>query len=104
MTLCLAILPRFIRWDQSVRVGTDRPVDGDGVRLPQRWGQAHIREFSRHKWPNFRGQVIHVAGLAGRLWVIYAFRKKTKTGIGTRKSEIDLLRGRLARLRGELMP
>ncbi len=41
--------------------------------------------------------------LAGRLWVIHAFRKKSKTGIGTPKAEIELVRGRLARLKRELM-
>ena len=35
------------------------------------------------------------------LWVIHAFRKKSKLGIKTPKAEIDLLRGRLSRLKGE---
>ena len=49
-------------------------------------------------------RVVYVTELAGRLWVIHAFRKKSKTGIRTPKAEIDLVRGRLARLREELMP
>lgn len=49
-------------------------------------------------------RAVYLTELAGRLWVIHAFRKKSKTGIGTPKAEIDLIRGRLARLRRELGP
>ena len=49
-------------------------------------------------------RAVYVTELAGRLWVIHAFRKKSKTGIGTPKTEIDLIRRRLARLRRELRP
>ncbi len=49
-------------------------------------------------------RVVYVTELAGRLWVIHAFRKKSKTGIGTPKTELDLVRGRIARLREDLMP
>ncbi|MCY4059915.1 MAG: type II toxin-antitoxin system RelE/ParE family toxin, partial [Gammaproteobacteria bacterium] len=49
-------------------------------------------------------RVVYVTELAGRLWVIHAFQKKSKTGIGTPKAEIELVRGRLARLKRELMP
>ena len=47
-------------------------------------------------------RVVYVTEVAGRLWVIHAFRKKSKSGTGTPKTEIDLVRGRLARLRREL--
>ena len=49
-------------------------------------------------------RVVYVTELAGRLWVIHAFRKKSKKGIRTPRAEIDLIRDRLARLRRELMP
>ena len=49
-------------------------------------------------------RVVYVTEVAGRLWVIHAFRKKSKTGIRTPKAEIDLIEGRVARLRRELMP
>ena len=39
-----------------------------------------------------------------RLWVIHAFREKSKSGIRTPKAEIDLIGNRLARLRRELKP
>ena len=47
-------------------------------------------------------RVVHVTEIAGRLWVLHAFRKKSKTGIGTPSAEIDPICGRLARLRREL--
>ena len=49
-------------------------------------------------------RVVYVTELAGRLWVIHAFPKKSKRGIGTPKAEIDLIGRRLARLRRELLP
>ena len=53
----------------------------------------------RHRTDAWR--VVYVTEIADRLWVIHAFRKKSKTGIGTPKAEIDLVRNRLARLRRE---
>lgn len=49
-------------------------------------------------------RVIYAVEIAGRLWVVHAFRKKSKTGIGTPKAETDLVASRLARLRRELKP
>ena len=49
-------------------------------------------------------RVVYVTEVAGRLWVIHAFRKKSKTGIKTPKADIDLIGSRLARLRRETMP
>ena len=47
-------------------------------------------------------RVVYVTEVAGCLWVIHAFRKKSKSGIRTPKAEIDLIGSRLARLRREL--
>jgi phage-related protein len=33
------------------------------------------------------------------IWVVHAFQKKSKTGIKTPRAEIDLIRGRLKRLK-----
>ena len=49
-------------------------------------------------------RVVYVTEVAGRLWVIHAFRKKSKSGVRTPKAEIDLIGNRLARLRREMMP
>ena len=47
-------------------------------------------------------RVIYVTEIAGGLWVIHAFGKKSKSGIKTPKAEIDLVKARLARLKREL--
>ena len=47
-------------------------------------------------------RVVYVAEVAGALWVVHAFQKKSKTGIKTPKAEIDLIRARLECLRKEL--
>lgn len=71
-----------------------KPLKGFGPGLME----IHIR-YRTDTW-----RVVYVTEVAGRLWVIHAFRKKSKTGIKTPKAEIDRIRGRLARLRRELMP
>ncbi|MCY3605654.1 MAG: type II toxin-antitoxin system RelE/ParE family toxin [Gammaproteobacteria bacterium] len=48
-------------------------------------------------------RVVYVTELAGRLWVVHAFRKKSKMGIRTPKPEIDLIAARLARLKREVL-
>ena len=48
-------------------------------------------------------RVVYAREVAGRLWVIHAFRKKSKTGTATPKAEIDLIKSRLARLKRELL-
>ena len=47
-------------------------------------------------------RVVYVAEIAGSLWVLHAFQKKSKTGIRTPKPEIDLVKERLRRLKEEL--
>ncbi len=49
-------------------------------------------------------RVVYVTEIAGTLWVLHAFKKKSMKGIRTPKREIDLVRARLARLRRELLP
>lgn len=48
-------------------------------------------------------RVVYVTEVAGRLWVVHAFRKKSKTGIKTPKAEIELIASRLARLKREVL-
>ena len=48
-------------------------------------------------------RVVYATEVAGTLWVIHAFQKKSKSGIKTPKAEIDLVRARLGRLRKELL-
>ena len=48
-------------------------------------------------------RVIYTMEPNGGLRVIRAFRKQSKSGIKTPKAEIDLIRGRLSRLKRELL-
>ena len=50
----------------------------------------------------FRGdafRVVYAVQLGADVWVIHAFKKKSKTGIKTPKHEIDLIHARLRRLK-----
>lgn len=47
-------------------------------------------------------RAVYVTEIAGELWVVHAFQKKSRTGISTSKAESDLIRSRLSRLRREL--
>ncbi len=55
----------------------------------------------RHHTGAYRA--VYVTEIAGSLWVVHAFQKKSKTGIKTPKFEVDLIRNRLKRLREELL-
>ena len=55
----------------------------------------------RHQTNAYRA--VYVTEFAGSLWVVHAFQKKSKTGIKTPKADIDLIQGRLKRLRKELL-
>ena len=48
-------------------------------------------------------RVVYVTEVAGTLWVIHAFQKKSKTGVKTPKADIDLVRARLGQLKKELL-
>lgn len=47
-------------------------------------------------------RVVYTTEFAGKLYVIHAFKKKSKTGVGTPKKEIDLVRERLRKLKNIL--
>lgn len=44
-------------------------------------------------------RVVYALQLADDIWVVHAFQKKSKRGIGTPKAEIDLIRERVKRLK-----
>jgi phage-related protein len=48
-------------------------------------------------------RVVYTVRLAGRIYVLHAFQKKSKTGIKTPKSEIDLIKARFKRAEEEEM-
>lgn len=47
-------------------------------------------------------RVVYVTELAGQLWVLHAFQKKSLVGIKTPKPEIDLISKRIKLLKSEL--
>lgn len=49
-------------------------------------------------------RVVCVTEMAGGLWVLHAFQKKSKVGAKSPRAEIDLVRTRLGRLKRELLP
>jgi phage-related protein len=42
-------------------------------------------------------RAVYTVRLAGRVYVLHMFRKKSKSGISTSKSELELIRKRLKR-------
>jgi|ERR1700747_995615 phage-related protein len=54
----------------------------------------------------FRGnafRVVYAVRIASEVWVVHAFQKKSTQGIKTPHGEIDLIKGRLKRLK-EVLP
>ncbi len=51
----------------------------------------------RYRGDAFR--VIYAVQIGAELWIIHAFKKKSKTGIKTPQMEVDLFRERLKRLK-----
>lgn len=47
-------------------------------------------------------RVVYALQLEDAIWIVHAFQKKSKTGIATPKTEIDLLTDRLKRLKEAL--
>lgn len=54
----------------------------------------------RHRGDALR--VLYAVQIGPALWVIHAFKKKSKTGIKTPQTEVDLIRERLKRLKEAL--
>lgn len=54
----------------------------------------------RHRTDAYR--TVYTLQFKDALWVVHTFRKKSKSGIKTPKSEIDLIADRIRRLREQL--
>ncbi len=64
------------------------------------FGGAGILEIAaNHAGDTYR--VVYTVRLAGRIYALHAFQKKSKAGIKTPKSEIDLIKARLKRAEEE---
>ena len=62
------------------------------------YGGAGVVEIVRdHKGDTFR--TVYTVRLAGALYVLHAFQKKSKRGVATPKAELDLIEQRLKRAR-----
>ena len=63
-----------------------KPLQGFG-------GAGVLEVVARFEGDAFRA--VYTVKLAGRVYVLHAFQKKSKSGISTRKADIDLIRARL---------
>ncbi len=59
------------------------------------FGAGILEVVSDHRGDTFRA--VYTVRLAGRVYVLHAFQKKSKTGIATPKTEIELVKQRLKR-------
>ena len=101
-------LKTYRRFPEAVRdrVNTALTIAAEGgnadIAKPLKGLGAGVMQVAvRHRTNAWR--VVYVTEIAKKLWVLHAFQKKSKTGIQTPKSEIDLIRARLRRLRKALM-
>ena len=53
-------------------------------------------------WRDDAYRTVYAVQIGDALWVVHAFQKKSKTGVKTPKTEIDLIRTRLKRLKETL--
>ena len=87
------------------RIGTALTIAAEGgkadITKPLKGFGSGVMEIAvRYRADAWR--VIYVTEVAGGLWVLHAFQKKSKTGIRTPKGDMDLIRGRLQRLKREM--
>jgi phage-related protein len=97
----------FLEFPEEVKdlVGYALYVAQQGGKHPdakplQGFGGAGILEvLADHRGDTFR--TIYTVRLAGIVYILHAFQKKSKSGIRTPKAEIDLLKARLKRAEQE---
>ena len=62
-------------------------------------GAGVLEVITDHRGDTFRA--VYTVRLAGRVYVLHAFQKKSKAGIQTPKAEINLIKSRLKRAEEE---
>jgi len=99
----------FEKFPQSARdrINNALTIAAEGrmadIAKPMKGIGAGVMEIAiRHQTNAYRA--VYVIELAGSLWVVHAFQKKSKSGIKTPKQDVDLIKERLKRLRKELLP
>ena len=65
------------------------------AKLLRHIGPGVLEVVSDHRGDTYR--VVYTVKLEGRVYVLHAFQKKSKSGIATPKAEIDLVKQRLRR-------
>jgi phage-related protein len=95
-----------IYFDSNIRVRRGPAIcpsimQTSGAGMPWSSSSAGVFEIAvRHRGDAFR--TIYALRLDEDVWVLHAFQKKSKTGIGTPKQETDLIRERIRRVREQL--
>lgn len=74
------------------KADTAKPLKGLGAGI--------VEIALRHRGDAFRA--VYALQLDQDIWVLHAFQKKSRSGIETPKSEIDLVRQRIKRLKEQL--
>jgi phage-related protein len=64
------------------------------------FGSGVLELALKHRGDAFR--VVYALQMGDDIWIVHAFQKKSKSGISTPKSEIDLIRERIKRLKEAL--
>jgi phage-related protein len=77
---------------QGRRASYAKPVSGLGPGV--------LEIIADHNTDTYRA--VYALKLGERLYVLHAFKKKSKSGIATPKSEIDLVRRRIKLVRAQL--
>ena len=74
---------------EGTKADNAKPLKGLGAGV--------LEVVLKHRSDTFR--VVYAVKIGNDIWVIHAFQKKSKRGIATPKSEIDLVRSRLKQLK-----
>lgn len=103
-----AALKNFMKFPEGVRdrINTALTIAAEGrkadIAKPMKGLGPGVMEITlRYRTNAYRA--VYVTEIAGTLWVVHAFQKKSKTGIKTPKFEVGLIRDRLKRLKKELL-
>ena len=98
----------FVKFPNTVRdrINTALTIAAEGgkadIAKPMKGLGSGVMEIAlRYRTDAYRA--VYVTEIAGTLWVVHAFQKKSGTGIKTPKPEIDVIRERLVRLRREIL-
>ena len=92
----LKAFPQRVRADIGQALYTAQMGETDPAAKPLKgFGGTKVMEIvERHDRNSYRA--VYTAQFAGRIYVLHAFQKKSKSGIATPQRDIELIRRRLA--------